>query len=230
MIFSVSLFYGLWLFFHVPLGKCIFGSPSLVRHASVRIPLVSQEEAASRAAHFLRSHHVGTLCTVMSEGPFHDQAYGSFEYYASTCPLPSTSSSSFFKPPPLWDNPFPFLFLSGLSQNVKNGFQRFPSRFNATLAIHELTTEVHMDSPRLTLFGHLISIPINASMFHQAWECYVAQHPDAKPWKKMMDTGHAFKFYQLVVDGIYWIGGFGGLHYIGFIDKEVYKRAFLTLA
>jgi len=36
---------------------------------------------------------------------------------------------------------------------------------------------------------------------------------------------HDFKWYTVEIDDIYYIGGFGGIHYIGWIDVATYYGA-----
>jgi hypothetical protein len=36
---------------------------------------------------------------------------------------------------------------------------------------------------------------------------------------------HSFHFYRFIVKDIYFVGGFGGKHYIGYIDNELYHEA-----
>ncbi|KAF9991498.1 hypothetical protein BGZ79_004400, partial [Entomortierella chlamydospora] len=57
----------------------------------------------------------------------------------------------------------------------------------------------------------------------KAEECFVKQHPEAKWWLPR-NGFHDFKWYQLEIKEIYYIGGFGGIHYIGWIDVETYYK------
>ena len=49
--------------------------------------------------------------------------------------------------------------------------------------------------------------------------CFVKKHPDAAWWLPG-NMIHESKWVRLVVDDIYWIGGFGDRAYIGWIPKE----------
>ena len=52
----------------------------------------------------------------------------------------------------------------------------------------------------------------------------MAKHPEAKWW--LPGAGfHDFKWYNLEIEEIYYIGGFGGIHYIGWIDVDTYYGA-----
>jgi hypothetical protein len=60
--------------------------------------------------------------------------------------------------------------------------------------------------------------------FETIKDCFVAKHPDAKSWLPDGKTPfHDFHFYRLRVKGIYYVGGFGGLHYIGWVPEETYR-------
>ena len=54
-------------------------------------------------------------------------------------------------------------------------------------------------------------------------ECFVKKHPDARYWLPGNKI-HQSEWVRLVVEGIYWVGGFGDRAYIGWIDVEGYKN------
>ncbi len=71
-------------------------------------------------------------------------------------------------------------------------------------------------------------IPLNIDIHQQhakAAECFGAQHPDARWWMPGNGGFHDFKWYSLEVEQVYYVGGFGGAHYIGWIDKQTYLGA-----
>merc|ERR1712071_445609 len=78
---------------------------------------------------------------------------------------------------------------------------------------------------RATLVGILESnLPTNSSdsiEYKQISDCYFARNPMAKSWEKF----HDFKFYRFVPEEIHYVGGFGGSHYIGWIDIHKYQNA-----
>lgn len=59
----------------------------------------------------------------------------------------------------------------------------------------------------------------------KAAACFGAQHPDARWWMPGSGGFHDFKWYSLEVEQVYYVGGFGGAHYIGWIDKQTYLDA-----
>lgn len=73
-----------------------------------------------------------------------------------------------------------------------------------------------MTTARFTLFGKVVLIDKEKVWLHlrlkgakiaPSQECFLRQHPDAKWW--IPDRMHDFHFYEFLVEGIYWIGGFG---------------------
>ena len=54
----------------------------------------------------------------------------------------------------------------------------------------------------------------------QAKACFLARHPEAEDWP----TSHEYDFYTMDIEYIYWVGGFGGTHYIGFLDPDMYLK------
>lgn len=53
-------------------------------------------------------------------------------------------------------------------------------------------------------------------------ECFVKKHPDARYWLPG-NAIHESEWVRLVVEGVYWVGGFGDRAYIGWIPVEGYK-------
>ncbi|KAF9348385.1 hypothetical protein BGX26_000213 [Mortierella sp. AD094] len=95
----------------------------------------------------------------------------------------------------------PLMLLSHLQINVQNA--RTVNR--VSLAIRKLPSQGEAGNP----------------MHARAEECFVKQHPEAKWWLPR-NGFHDFKWYHLEIKEIYYIGGFGGIHYIGWIDVETY--------
>lgn len=53
-------------------------------------------------------------------------------------------------------------------------------------------------------------------------KCYTEVHPDAKYWLPGGNVHHG-EWARLVVDEIYFVGGFGDRAYIGWLDVEDWK-------
>ncbi|KAG7291646.1 hypothetical protein NEMBOFW57_001665 [Staphylotrichum longicolle] len=77
--------------------------------------------------------------------------------------------------------------------------------------------------PRFSLIGHLERIKdgddregeVGANLAN----CFVKSHPDAKYWLPG-NRIHQAHFVRLVIEQIYWVGGFGDRAYIGWIPVE----------
>ncbi|KAG0231837.1 pyridoxamine 5'-phosphate oxidase-domain-containing protein [Mortierella sp. GBAus27b] len=165
----------------------------------------SYEQAAGLARKLVKETNLGTLMTVMNDhrGGLEGFPFGSVDYYVDDCDAPGT----------------PLMLLSHLQVNVQNA----RSANRVSLAIRKLPAEGEQGSPmvdpRVTLIGQLV--PLAEEKASRAAACFVAQHPDAKWW--LPGNGfHDFKWYQMEIKDIYYVGGFGGLHYIGWIDTETY--------
>ncbi|KAG0367773.1 pyridoxamine 5'-phosphate oxidase-domain-containing protein [Gamsiella multidivaricata] len=170
----------------------------------------THEQAAGLARNLVKNTGVGTLMTVMNadkkDGTLEGYPFGSMDYYVDDCETPGT----------------PLMLLSHLQINVQNA----KSLNRVSLAIRKLPVEGErgnpMIDPRLTLLGHLV--PLDAAKRDRAAKCFVEKHPEAKWW--LPGSGfHDFKWYHLEIKEIYYVGGFGGIHYIGWIDTETYYEA-----
>ncbi|KAL4973320.1 pyridoxamine 5'-phosphate oxidase-domain-containing protein [Aspergillus desertorum] len=80
--------------------------------------------------------------------------------------------------------------------------------------------------PRVTLFGYIVPFktPIPSETEKALKECYVAAHPDSKVWLPgRVGSPHSSFWAKMVVTQVYWIGGFGGLQQIGWINMDQWK-------
>lgn len=79
--------------------------------------------------------------------------------------------------------------------------------------------------PRFSLLGYLEPIPggddrsDENSVGTRLARCYVKSHPDARYWLPG-NRIHEAHFVRLVVEQVYWVGGFGDRAYIGWIPVE----------
>ncbi len=76
--------------------------------------------------------------------------------------------------------------------------------------------------PRFSLIGHLDDISEEDVEANEIAKCYTNVHPDAKYWLPG-GGGHSARWARLVVDNIYFVGGFGDRAYIGWIDVDAWK-------
>lgn len=73
--------------------------------------------------------------------------------------------------------------------------------------------------PRFSLIGHLEAIEGGDDREGHVASCYVKSHPDAKYWLPG-NRIHNAHFVRLVVEQVYWVGGFGDRAFIGWIPVE----------
>ncbi|KAI0546931.1 pyridoxamine 5'-phosphate oxidase-domain-containing protein [Xylaria curta] len=75
--------------------------------------------------------------------------------------------------------------------------------------------------PRFSLLGYIEKID-DSSATAALSKCFVEKHPDAKYWLPG-NRIHVSEFVRLVVQQIYWVGGFGDRAYIGWIPVDEWK-------
>ncbi|PQE07214.1 FMN-binding split barrel-related protein [Rutstroemia sp. NJR-2017a BVV2] len=77
--------------------------------------------------------------------------------------------------------------------------------------------------PRFSLLGYLEPITFPSSEDDSALRsCFVDTHPDAKYWLPGNKIHHS-EWMRLVVQEVYWVGGFGDRAYIGWIPIEEWR-------
>ncbi|KAI0699262.1 pyridoxamine 5'-phosphate oxidase-domain-containing protein [Cytidiella melzeri] len=74
---------------------------------------------------------------------------------------------------------------------------------------------------KVTVFGDLGNTPERETI----QSCYIEKHPDAKWWIPGPDEPHIAYWARFDVHSVYFVGGFGGLHYIGYIPTDLYAAA-----
>lgn len=79
--------------------------------------------------------------------------------------------------------------------------------------------------PRVTLFGYLDHLPeLSEHSTSQLEKCFLESHPDARVWLPGAGRSpHASFWARMVVTHVYWIGGFGDVQQIGWIDIDEWK-------
>ncbi|OOF93432.1 hypothetical protein ASPCADRAFT_36385, partial [Aspergillus carbonarius ITEM 5010] len=80
--------------------------------------------------------------------------------------------------------------------------------------------------PRVTLFGYIepLETPVSGEVEEALKECYLVKHPDAEVWLPSKEGAPHQSFWaRLVVTQAYWIGGFGGLQQIGWLNVTEWK-------
>ncbi|TPX38516.1 hypothetical protein SeLEV6574_g07757 [Synchytrium endobioticum] len=170
----------------------------------------TEREAAFAARQLLDSTIHAELSSIVksSEKPnANGYVYGSLEYIAPDC----TSN-----------NGDVLLYLADMS--MEGGNVQADSS-HVSLTIRDLTYYNDsrdrkpgvMDRARLSLMGEVSVVP--DELLPQVERCFFTVHPDAKYWK----YAHVFRFWLLKPRDIYWVGGFGSRHYIGWIGIDLYR-------
>lgn len=76
--------------------------------------------------------------------------------------------------------------------------------------------------PRFSLIGRFEPLSREDIEENKVEACFLAQHPDANIWTPGNDI-HESWWARLVVEEVYWFGGFGDRAYIGWIPADVYR-------
>ena len=78
--------------------------------------------------------------------------------------------------------------------------------------------------PRFSLIGYIEAIPEIElkSGADDLEKCFLNRHPDAEAWLPGNEI-HESWWGRLVVEDVYWIGGFGDRAYIGWISGEEWE-------
>lgn len=77
--------------------------------------------------------------------------------------------------------------------------------------------------PRFSLMGYLEKIEDEEVEAKGLGSCFTKVHPDSKYWLPGNNIHHS-EWVRLVVQEVYWIGGFGDRAYIGWIPVEEWRN------
>lgn len=79
--------------------------------------------------------------------------------------------------------------------------------------------------PRVTLFGYLENLSdLGDAVKEDLEKCFLASHPDARAWLPgVPGSPHSSFWARLVVTHAYWIGGFGDVQQIGWLNMSEWK-------
>ncbi|KAL7412024.1 pyridoxamine 5'-phosphate oxidase-domain-containing protein [Mrakia frigida] len=169
----------------------------------------TKEEAASSARRMVIDQSTGTLGTVFpASAPLglEGRPFSLMEYQA---PHPKIPSSILY-------------LLMPISTSVKNILGN-EGKATVTLANKEGTAS----KERVALIGtvtpeHNLTIADAASYTAQ----YLKYHPDAAGWlPTSTHSPHASFWATFTPEEIYYVGGFGDTHYIGWIERELWEAA-----
>lgn len=118
-----------------------------------------------------------------------------------------------------------------LAIDIATSFKNVAAGSNITLSLRWHPQDGHWHSaaslPRFSLIGHLEEIDDSGASSAGLATCFVKSHPDAVAWLPG-NRIHTSRWVRLVVDQIYWIGGFGDRAYIGWIPVEEWQNVTQT--
>lgn len=107
----------------------------------------------------------------------------------------------------------------GSSDDDGEGWEGGHDHYNHDIALPYSAANL----PRFSLLGHLEPIKggddREGEVGARLASCYVKSHPDAKYWLPG-NRIHEAHFVRLVVEQVYWVGGFGDRAYIGWIPVD----------
>lgn len=76
--------------------------------------------------------------------------------------------------------------------------------------------------PRVMMFGHLEHLPL--SVTGELEKCFLDAHPDALAWAPgKKGAAHPGYWARMIVEQVYWIGGFGDVARIGWLNVTEWK-------
>lgn len=192
--------------------------------SNFRIPTI--HESAVQARRILNLSSIATLSTVFpsSSSPTLEKrpndlggaSIGLMDYYASCGSRPHD----------------PTILAISIATSFKNA--RAGSNVSLSLRYHPPTTD-HMpvegfdlytyspaNLPRFSLIGYIEALSPAEIQSDDIRSCFLRSHPDAKAWTPG-NRIHESWWARLVVEEVYWIGGFGDRAYIGWIPVSEWR-------
>ncbi|KAI4128333.1 MAG: hypothetical protein LQ338_002778 [Usnochroma carphineum] len=186
------------------------------------IPTV--HESAVQARRILNLSSLATLSTVFPKhqhpAPLENRPQdlngapiGLIDYYASCDPTPHE----------------PTILAISIATSFKNA--RAGSNVTLSLRYHppidhppgeDIYTYSPANLPRFSLVGHIEPVATSEVQRHKMDACFFDRHPDAVAWRPG-NAIHESWWARLVVEQVYWIGGFGDRAYIGWIPVEEWR-------
>lgn len=199
--------------FNLPTPRNLFANPSTDSSNAFKIPTV--HESAVQARRILRLESIGTLSTVFPTTPHTTEhrpsdvggaPIGLMDYFGDC--EPSTGNPTI------------------LAITIATSFKNVDAGSNITLSLRWHPQDNKWRSPaalpRFSLVGRLEDLSPKDITSNLVPACYVKYHPDAAWWLPGNPV-HSSKWVRLVVEEIYWIGGFGDRAYIGWIPLEEWQ-------
>ncbi|KAJ9635389.1 hypothetical protein H2201_005783 [Coniosporium apollinis] len=206
----------------LPSPQHIFSNPSPDNSTTdYRIPTI--HESAIQARRILSLETIGTLSTVFPSS--HDSLSPSENRPSGLGGAPIGLMDYFGDCEPSTGNP------TILAISIATSFKNVAAGSNITLSLRWHPQHGHPPShafhsaaalPRYSLIGHLEELDEDEISKAGVAACFVKKHPDAAWWLPG-NRIHESRWVRLVVEEVYWIGGFGDRAYIGWIPVEEWR-------
>ncbi|KAI9848017.1 MAG: hypothetical protein M1838_000663 [Thelocarpon superellum] len=78
--------------------------------------------------------------------------------------------------------------------------------------------------PRFSLTGYIEALSAEEIAQQDVAKCFLAAHPDSKPWVPGPGSVHMSQWARLVVTDVYWFGGFGNVALIQWLPIEEWRN------
>ncbi|KAF2737505.1 hypothetical protein EJ04DRAFT_510168 [Polyplosphaeria fusca] len=200
---------------NLPQPQHIFSNPPSspsTPQSTYKIPTI--HESAVQARRILHLESLGTLSTLFPHTSTLEKRpsdvsglpIGLMDYYADCEPASGNPTI--------------------LAITIATSFKNVASGSNITLSLrwHPPNWKHYSAAalPRYSLVGYLEDLTAEEVVKEGMATCFVGYHPDAAAWLPG-NMIHESKFVRLVVQEVYWIGGFGDRAYIGWIPVEEWR-------
>ncbi|KAF1989231.1 hypothetical protein K402DRAFT_327383 [Aulographum hederae CBS 113979] len=196
---------------NLPSSQYLFSSEDAAANG-FNIPTV--HESAVMARRILRLSSIGTLSTVFPLSKTSENRpssvdgapLGLMDYFADC--EPATGNPTF------------------LAIAIASSFKNEKAGSNITLSMRWQTEYKHpyspAEQPRFSLVGYMEDLQDEEAKVAGVPTCFLKKHPDAVAWLPG-NRIHTSYWARLVVQEIYWIGGFGDRAYIGWIPRDEWE-------
>ncbi|KAI9709944.1 MAG: hypothetical protein M1820_003022 [Bogoriella megaspora] len=193
-----------------------------VHDADFRIP--TAHESAIQARRILHLEDIGTLSTVFPSSSSSDDDASFLENRPNDVSGSPIGLMDYFGDcEPSTGNP------TILAISIATSFKNVAAGSNITLSLRWHPPDAHKkrysaaNLPRYSLVGYLEEIGDDEATEKGVARCFTGYHPDARAWLPG-NRIHESHWVRLVVQDIYWIGGFGDRAYIGWIPIDDWRN------
>ena len=204
----------------IPIPQHIFSNPTAPHESTSGIPSI--HESAIQARRILSLERIGTLSTIFPSSDSSDASTSTEHRPSNVAGLPIGLMEYFADCED--DVGTPTLLAVGVATSFRNAEagsnMTLSLRWHPPNAASRRYSEASM--PRMSLVGRLEPIPEDVVVEKDVVACYVDRHPDAIAWVPG-NAIHESSWARLVVEEVYWIGGFGDRAYIGWLPIEEWR-------